>query len=205
MTIRLHYIHDPLCGWCYAAAPLAEAAAAVPGVEIVLHGGGLFPEPAQLAPAMVSHIRAADARIAQMTGQAFGRPYLDELLPDPALRLHSLPPIAAVMAAEELAGQGLGMHVAIQRAHYVDGKRVVEPETLADLAQGLGLDREAFVSAFARQPVADHLSQTRRLMARFGLGGFPGFVRESDGRFDVLPHTQLYGQPGKFADLLKTG
>ncbi len=39
MTIRLHYIHDPLCGWCYAAAPLAEAAAAVPGVEIVLHGG----------------------------------------------------------------------------------------------------------------------------------------------------------------------
>ncbi len=62
-----------------------------------------------------------------MTGQAFGRPYLDELLPDPALRLHSLPPIAAVMAGEELAGQGLGMHVAIQRAHYVDGKRVVEP------------------------------------------------------------------------------
>ncbi len=32
-------------------------------------------------------------------------------------------------------------------------------------------------------------------MARLGLGGFPGFVRESDGRFDVLPHTQLYGQP----------
>lgn len=203
MTIRLHYIHDPLCGWCYAAAPLAEAAAAQPGVEVVLHGGGLFPEPAPLAPAMVSHIRAADARIAQMSGQTFGRAYLDELLPDPALRLHSLPPIAAVMAAQELGGLGLAMHAAIQRAHYVEGRRVVEPETLADLAEGLGLDRAAFVSALARQPVADHLLETRRLMGRFGLGGFPGFVRESEGRFDVLPHTQLYGQPAKFADLLK--
>ena len=27
----LHYIYDPLCGWCYGAAPLVEAARAVPG------------------------------------------------------------------------------------------------------------------------------------------------------------------------------
>ncbi|MEG1327174.1 MAG: DsbA family protein, partial [Janthinobacterium sp.] len=26
----LHYIFDPLCGWCYGAAPLVEAARAVP-------------------------------------------------------------------------------------------------------------------------------------------------------------------------------
>jgi len=40
MVATLHYFHDPLCGWCYAAAPLVTAAAAVPGVALKLHGGG---------------------------------------------------------------------------------------------------------------------------------------------------------------------
>ena len=28
----LHAIYDPLCGWCYAAAPLLAAAREVPGL-----------------------------------------------------------------------------------------------------------------------------------------------------------------------------
>lgn len=27
----LHYIFDPLCGWCYGAAPLVKAAQSLPG------------------------------------------------------------------------------------------------------------------------------------------------------------------------------
>ena len=26
MVSRLHYLHDPLCGWCWAASPLIQAA-----------------------------------------------------------------------------------------------------------------------------------------------------------------------------------
>ena len=29
----LHYIHDPLCGWCYAASPLVAAARQMPAME----------------------------------------------------------------------------------------------------------------------------------------------------------------------------
>ncbi len=29
----LHYVYDPLCGWCYAAEPLVRAAAKA-GVEL---------------------------------------------------------------------------------------------------------------------------------------------------------------------------
>ncbi len=41
-TPTLHYIFDPLCGWCYGAAPLIEAARAIPGLDIALHGGGMM-------------------------------------------------------------------------------------------------------------------------------------------------------------------
>ena len=30
----LHAIYDPLCGWCYAAAPLLAAAREVPGLAL---------------------------------------------------------------------------------------------------------------------------------------------------------------------------
>ena len=34
----LHYIYDPFCGWCYAAAPLVKAAREI--LPVRLHGGG---------------------------------------------------------------------------------------------------------------------------------------------------------------------
>ncbi len=30
----LHYIYDPLCGWCYGAAPLVQAARGISGLTI---------------------------------------------------------------------------------------------------------------------------------------------------------------------------
>mgnify|MGYP000541257890 CR=1 FL=1 len=38
-TPVLHYIYDPLCGWCYGAKPLIDAARGI--VPVVAHGGGI--------------------------------------------------------------------------------------------------------------------------------------------------------------------
>ena len=42
VTATLHYIYDPLCGWCYAASPLLQAAASLPGLDMQLHAGGMM-------------------------------------------------------------------------------------------------------------------------------------------------------------------
>ena len=67
-TPILHYVYDPLCGWCYAAEPLVEAAAAA-GVPIVLHGGGLWAPAVHATNAKRRSMRETDARIGQLTGQ----------------------------------------------------------------------------------------------------------------------------------------
>ena len=36
----LHYIYDPLCGWCYGAKPLIDAAREI--VPVVAHSGGMM-------------------------------------------------------------------------------------------------------------------------------------------------------------------
>ena len=67
METVLHYIYDPLCGWCYAAEPLIEAVAlAAPGnLAIRLHGGGLL-EKTHLPISKRAYIRQADAHIGRL-------------------------------------------------------------------------------------------------------------------------------------------
>lgn len=195
----LHYIYDPLCGWCYAAAPLAEAAAAA-GATLVLHGGGLWDTPQPYPSGMVASIRKMEAGIARTTGQPYGDAYTHGLLSDPLTILHSRPPIAAVLAAARLrAGADLAMLHAVQKAHFVQGRRVVEPSVLERLAPEVELDPSAFRQAMSEIDVNAHIAQSRRLMQRTGAQGFPTFLRETGGALSPIPHADLYGRPGDFA------
>ncbi|MFT4242501.1 MAG: DsbA family protein [Acidovorax sp.] len=200
----LHYIYDPLCGWCYAAGPLIEAAANA-GVPIGLHGGGLFGSPTRVDPAKRNYMRQSDGRIAELAGVRFGPAYLDGLLADPATVFWSRPVIAAIVATGRVKeGAGLPMLRAIQRAHYVEGRRVVENEVLRDLAESIGLAAGDFAQALAHAAVDEHIAATRSLMARAGVQGFPGFLLERSGRLARVEHVSFYGHPADFVNAIAT-
>ena len=137
----LHYIYDPLCGWCYGAAPLVEAARAVPGLAIALHGGGMMAGSNRqpVTDALRRYVMPHDERIAGLSGQPFGADYFDGLLRDGGAVFDSEPPTTAILAAENLAGRGLDLLKRIQRAHYVEGRRIADPAVLRELAAEIGL------------------------------------------------------------------
>lgn len=194
----LHYVHDPLCGWCYAVTPMIEAVAQT-GIGIVLHGGGLWKPATVPAPEKRAHIRQNDARIAAVTGVAFGPAYLDGLLSDATTVFWSRPTIAAVLAAGTMEqGADLRMMHAIQRAHYVDGRPVVEVPVLAEAAKSIGLANEAFLHALQSAPVDEHIARTRRWMQQLGLRGFPSFILEHDAELVRVQHEPFYGRPDAF-------
>ncbi|HEX6994302.1 MAG TPA: DsbA family protein [Gammaproteobacteria bacterium] len=200
----LHYLYDPLCGWCYGAEPLVRAARAVDGLDVCLRAGGLWPVPTSLPDEMRRYIREADARVAALSGQPYGAAYLDGLLLDPDLVLHSPPVIAAVLAAEALEpGRGFDMVCGIQHAHYEEGRHVVRHDVLCDIAERLGFDRDAFEAAAARAPVDEHVAETRRLMSAVGARGFPTFVLDVEGRRFTVPHHRFASSPPAFAAWLR--
>jgi putative protein-disulfide isomerase len=199
----LHYIYDPLCGWCYGAEPLVDAAANVPGLSLKLHGGGLWPEPTQLPDETRAYIRDADARVGQMSGQPYGAAYLDGLLLDPTMTLESRPTTAAVLAAESLEpGKGFAMLKGIQHAHYERGLRVVEPAILHQIAGEIGLDRTAFDNALQGVDANAHITNSRRLMQQIGAGGFPAFVLQIGEQWFAVPNRQFASDAAGFAGWL---
>ncbi|WP_395316474.1 DsbA family protein [Variovorax sp. UC74_104] len=193
----LHYIFDPLCGWCYAAAPLVDAAREVPGLKVEFHGGGMMTGANRRAitPQWRDYVMPHDHRIAEMTGQPFGERYFEGLLRDTGAVMDSEPPTTAILAAESLRpGGGLDMIHALQRAHYVDGRRIADVEVLKAIAAELGFEAQAFASAFERQSgeaTSRHIAESRQFLQRAGGQGFPTFVLVqpdgSAGRVDIGP------------------
>ncbi len=204
----LHYIHDPLCGWCYGAAPLVAAARAV--LPVQAHGGGMMAGrnrrrvDAQLRDYVMPH----DHRIAQMTGQAFGEPYFNGLLRDTEAVFDSAPPIAAVLAVQALKGEaaGLDMLAAIQRAHYQQGRRISEVAMLTELAQALGIEAAVFTAELQRveqEELANHIEASRELLNYVGGRGFPTFVLQRGDTLEVLDTGRWLGQPEEWAKFLR--
>ncbi|SOD26711.1 putative protein-disulfide isomerase [Variovorax sp. YR752] len=185
----LHYIFDPLCGWCYAAAPLVDAARSVPGLKVEFHGGGMMTgaNRRSITPQWREYVMPHDRRIAELTGQPFGEGYFEGLLRDTGATMDSEPPTTAILAAESLrAGGGLDMIHRLQRAHYVEGQRIADEQVLKAIAAELGFNAEAFASAFERlsgESTARHFAESRQFLQRAGGQGFPTFVlTQPDGR-----------------------
>jgi len=197
-TTLLHYIHDPLCGWCYGAAPLVAAARAI--VTVRAHGGGMMSGASRQAvtPQLRAYVMPHDARIAEASGQPFGERYVEGLLRDCEAVFDSEPPTAAMLAADALAGRGLDLLARLQRAHYVEGRRIAERAVLVDLAAEIGLDAGGFAQALDVQmgaPVQAHFRDTWALMSQVGARGFPSFVLESEGVRRPVDLARLMGRP----------
>ncbi len=187
----LHIVYDPLCGWCYAAGPLIQAARRVPGLTLALHGGGMLTGANRrpISTAWRDYVMPHDRRIAQLTGQTFGGAYFDGLLRENGVLLDSAPPTTAILAADAMAGRGLDMLERVQQAHYVEGRRIADPSVLTALAQDLGLDIETFAATYAALEGAHtqaHMEQSRQWLHQWRGRGFPTLALQIGGRVQIL-------------------
>ncbi|WP_338579747.1 DsbA family protein [Pseudomonas sp. ML2-2023-6] len=205
-TPVLHYIYDPLCGWCYGAKPLIDVARGI--LPVVAHGGGMMagaqrqPVSAQLRDYVMPH----DHRIAQYTGQPFGEVYFEGLLRDTTAVFDSQPPTTAVLAAEQLAGRGLELLGRLQTAHYVEGRRIADIDVLMAVAAEMGLEADGFRAAYdaaSGEVTQAHFKASRGLLSRVGGQGFPTVVLEQSGQYQVIDLGPYLGKPEVFAAWLR--
>lgn len=201
MSVKtLHYIYDPLCGWCYGIAPFIQAAHKQ-GVTIALHGGGMITG-SQRRPAddsMRDMIRSHNQRITQMTGQPFTDAFY-ALLKNQEWVMDSVPPIAAILSAQAQSGKGIDMLDACQKAYYQDGLPL-NRDTLRKLADNLR------ISDIQSDNTEQHIGESRQLFVHNPTGGFPTLLLEEDGVFQHIPNQAVLGAKShweKLIPLLKT-
>ncbi|MBT9463643.1 DsbA family protein [Hydrogenophaga sp.] len=211
MSKTLHYVFDPLCGWCYGASATVSALSRNPGIQLRLLPSGLFcGEGARsMDEDFASYAWANDQRIASLTGQTFSDRYRSEVLADRQQVFDSGPATVALSAVALTAPQReLDALKVIQRARYVDGLDVTRADTLATVLKALGLDRAAarmaMPDAALLQANRARIDQAQALLQTFGARGVPTFILEEDGRRELLPAGSVYSDPQAFVDQFAT-
>ncbi len=146
--IRLTYVFDAYCGWCYGFGPvLGEFVAVRSGdLEIEVGSGGLFRAANRAPLGAMAYVSQANRRIEQLTGARFGTGYRN-LVEDGSFVMDSeAAAIGFAALRSEAPDRALELAGAMQQAFYVDGQSLSESSTYRRIAETHGLDAEAVLA-----------------------------------------------------------
>ena len=198
LEMRLTYLFDPLCGWCYGAGPVLEKLAARHTVALELLPTGLFAGrcAGRMDAQFAEYAWSNDQRIAKLTGQRFTDAYRTRILgaggafDSTAASLgltavHVTEPDRELTALKEL-----------QLARYVHGQDIVSAAGVSEVLRSAGF-AEAAERMLARDPLlveayGRRIQTAQALMRRHGLSGVPALLAGDGTDQRPLPGNVLY-------------
>ncbi|WP_114860319.1 DsbA family protein [Azospirillum brasilense] len=207
--VEVRYLFDPLCGWCYGAAPMLDRLRADPGIDLTLMPTGLFAGDGARAmdPGFAAYAWANDQRIAALTGLPFTEAYRARVL-DGAARFDSGPSTLALTAVRMIEPQReIDALKAIQRARYVDGVDTSDVEAVGAILASEGLAEAAELLAGQGTALAGacraRIAAATADMQRFGLRGVPALLAGNGERWRSIRSDALFGDTGLLIRTLK--
>ncbi len=199
--MRITYLFDPLCGWCYGAAPTLKRLAELDRVTLELAPTGLFAGEAarRMDADFAAYALQNDQRIARLTEQSFTEAYRTLML-GAAGRLFDSAPATLGLIAVGLTepSRELAALEALQRARYVDGRDNASLDVVADVlhdadfapaARRVRTPDEPLLAAYRRR-----IEAARADMIQFGADGVPALVVGSGHERRMLRSSALFGR-----------
>lgn len=185
--VTLYYIYDPMCSWCWGFKPVWDRvkAALSERLAIVYVLGGLAPETDVPMPqAMRVHLQQTWHRISQVCGVPFNFDFWMQNTP----RRSTYPACKAALVAREY-GKELAMYERIQRFYYLEAGNPSLYENLYDLAEELGIPRQAFMDRIHSVEL-DRLFREELMFAeQLGAQGYPSLVLRVGDRLQFIEHS----------------
>jgi len=202
MDKTLHYLYDPLCGWCYGAMPAMNTLLGVPGLRIELLPTGLFSGAGArpMDDEFAAFAWANDQTIEHSTGQPFSAAYRQGVLADRQTRFDSGPATLTLTAVASTAPtREYEVLKAIQHARYIYGRDITSPAVLAELLQSLNLDEAASLIKRPSEDLLDinhaRITHARAWMQEFGARGVPTLIVQAGIRRSMLRSNALFSDP----------
>jgi putative protein-disulfide isomerase len=185
--MKLVYVFDAYCGWSHGfSATIEEIVARHPELEVEVVSGGLFTGPRRVPVREFGYVQGANATIHELTGAEFGAGY-EQLIADGSFVMDSEAAARGVAALRQAApDQIVGLSAALQRAFYLDGLSLSDPQTYRTLAETWGLDADAVVAAFQSPQAQAAAEADFARTAELGVDAFPTLLAVEAGTTSVL-------------------
>jgi putative protein-disulfide isomerase len=170
--VRLIYIADPMCSWCYGFGPeLAKLIARHPDAAVDVVMGGLRPfNTKPTTQEFREMLRGHWHHVATASGLPFSQAALER----PGFVYDTEPACRAVVTARSLdPGKTLAYLKAVQAAFYRDGRDVTRGDELADIAGECGFERDTFRMQLDSEGMRGRTREDFARTQSLGVGGFP--------------------------------
>ncbi|WP_088345906.1 MULTISPECIES: DsbA family oxidoreductase [Rhodomicrobium] len=184
-TITVEIISDAICPWCWIGKRRIEEASRLLAGKL---GVTVVWKPLQLNPDMpkagvdralyrqrkfgsADHSAQLDARVAE-AGRSAGLEFRHDLMrwtPN-TVDCHRLIWLAGREGCQDAVVEGLF------QAYFVQGRNIGDAETMADIGEAAGLDRDRVLALLAGEEGAAEVAQELAAARRVGISGVPTFV-----------------------------
>ena len=179
--MKLYYVHDPMCSWCWAFRPIyLQLVEKLPKhIKFIRLLGGLAPDSDEPMPDKIRHYVISNWQQIQkeIPSTQFNYDFWKICQP----RRSTYPACRAVIAARQ-QGEHYDelMTYAIQQAYYLQAKNPSDAETLIEIAEYIGCDTEQFKKDLASEQINAILQQELTTARALKLNSFPGFLLISE-------------------------
>lgn len=189
--MRLIYVYDALCGWCYGFSPVIEEFAQQHSeFEIlVISGGMVLGDRVGPIGEVAPYINWAYKDVERATGVTFGKDFLEGTLKDGKAIFTSMPAALALAAFKTQSpeyDQSLAFAARLQKALYWEGTAPLDWEAYGKLAEEFDLEPAAFVAALHDKSTLEAAQEDFALANDLGVQGFPAVFLEIDGQIYQL-------------------
>ncbi|MBW3696484.1 DsbA family protein [Vibrio sp. T187] len=181
MNVKLHYVHDPMCSWCWGYKPtLEQLKQQLPAsIEFNYVVGGLAPDSEEpMSADMQQKLQAIWKRIEQQLGTEFNHDFWTECKP-----VRSTYPACRAVIAAGFQDHYEAMLEAIQHAYYLRAMLPHSTETHQQLAEELGLNVQQFMNDLSGKLLEGELEDQLSFKHAMGVASYPTLMLEVNGIF----------------------
>jgi putative protein-disulfide isomerase len=188
--MKLIYVYDALCGWCYGFSPVMQEFYEKYKNELefeVISGGMITGSRIGAIGDVAPYISWAYKDVENATGVKFGDHFLNDVLKKGTAIFTSIPPSVALSVFKKMQPEkSVAFAGRLQKAIYYDG---IEPENLNEygsLAQEFGLEGDLFVQKMQETSFIQLATQDFEKSKNLGVTGFPTVFLENNSKIIAL-------------------
>ncbi|MGB5983250.1 MAG: DsbA family protein [Nonlabens sp.] len=179
--MKLIYIYDALCGWCYGFSPVIHEFVATYKLDChVLSGGMITGNRVGPVGDVAPYIKQAHKDVEQRSSVKFGKDFLEGTLEKGSAVFTSVPAaIAMAVFKKVMPKHQLDYASEIQRAIYYHGKQPAEHATFAQIVTKYGIEPHSFQELMEQTSYFDQAREEFESVSRLGISGFPTVLLQS--------------------------
>ena len=187
--MKLLYVYDALCGWCYGFGPVVEQIEREHKGQVdvdIISGGMIIGSRVQPVGNMADYILKAIPRVEKTTGIEFGEPYKALLREGTYVASSERPSVALCVYKSFKTDDAVSFAHDMQTAFYKDAKDINRDELFADIAATYGIDKAAFLERMQDTTYRTKAYDEFAYASSLGVTGYPCLLVKQGDRYTKL-------------------